>query len=64
LFIFKHDFSKISVDLQTSLAIETQVAEGQWLEEQLTVTKLHMFRVVTELLQGERDNILHQSDDA
>jgi hypothetical protein len=31
LFTLKHDLLKISVDLQTALAAETHLAEGQWL---------------------------------
>jgi hypothetical protein len=37
----------MSVGLQTAFAIETQLAEGQWLEEQVNVLKLRMFRVGT-----------------
>jgi hypothetical protein len=33
--------------LQTALAAETHLAEGQWLKEQLNVVKLCMFRVGT-----------------
>jgi hypothetical protein len=44
LFTFKHEIIKISVHLQTSLAAETHLAEGQWLKEQLNVVKL---RIVT-----------------
>jgi hypothetical protein len=44
LFIFKREFLKISVDLRTALAAETHLAEGQWLEEQLNMVKLRMFR--------------------
>jgi hypothetical protein len=36
LFIFKSEFMKIYVDLQTASVAETQRAEGQWLEEQQT----------------------------
>jgi hypothetical protein len=32
LFTFKSEFLKISVDLQTALAAETHLSEGQWLE--------------------------------
>jgi hypothetical protein len=45
LFMFKPEFLKIFVDLQTAFAAETHVAEGQWLEGQLDVVKLRMFRV-------------------
>lgn len=38
---------KTSVDLQTAFAAETRLAEGQWLEEQLNVVKLRMFRAGT-----------------
>jgi hypothetical protein len=40
---------KTSVDLQTVLAAERQLAEGQWLKEQLNVVKLRMFRVGTRM---------------
>jgi hypothetical protein len=47
LFKLKHDLLKISVDLQTACATDTQLAEGQWLKEQLNVVKLRIFRVGT-----------------
>jgi hypothetical protein len=47
LFTPRHELLKVSVDLQTAFAAETNRAEGQWLEEQLNVVKLHMFRVGT-----------------
>jgi hypothetical protein len=53
LFIFKHEFSKISVDLRTSLAIETHLAEGQWLEEKLTT------EILCEHIQLSSRNIAH-----
>jgi hypothetical protein len=37
LFIFKPEFLKISVDIQTPLAGETHLAELQWPEEQLSM---------------------------
>jgi hypothetical protein len=43
------EFLKISVDLQTEFAAETHRAEGQWLEEQLSMVKLRMFRVGTRM---------------
>jgi hypothetical protein len=43
----RRDSLKISVNLQTSLAADTNPAEGQWLKEQLNVVKLRMFRVGT-----------------
>jgi hypothetical protein len=49
LFIFKREFLKISVDLQSTFAAETRRAEGQWLKEQLNVVKLRMFRVGTRM---------------
>jgi hypothetical protein len=47
-FKLKHDLPKISIDLQTAFAEDTNLAEGQWLKEQLNVVKLHMFRVRTQ----------------
>jgi hypothetical protein len=47
LFKLKHYLLKISIDLQTALAADTHLAEGQWLKEQLNVVKLRMFRVGT-----------------
>jgi hypothetical protein len=47
LFKLKHDLLKISIDLQTALAADTHLAEGQWLTEQLNLVKLGMFRVRT-----------------
>jgi hypothetical protein len=41
--------TKISVDSQTAFAAETHLAEGLWLEEQLKVVKLRMFRVGTRV---------------
>jgi hypothetical protein len=35
IFTLKHDLLKISVDLQTTFAAETHLAERQWLKEQL-----------------------------
>jgi hypothetical protein len=49
LFTVKHDLLKISVHLQTAFAADTHLAEGQWLEEQLNVVKLRMFRVGTRM---------------
>jgi hypothetical protein len=37
----------ISLDLQTALAAQTHRTEGQWLEDQLNMIKLGMFRVGT-----------------
>jgi hypothetical protein len=36
----KHEFLKISLSLQTAFAVETLLAEGQWLEEQVNMVKL------------------------
>jgi hypothetical protein len=47
LFTFKREFLKKSTDLQTVFAAETHQAKGQWLEEQLNMVKLSMFRVGT-----------------
>jgi hypothetical protein len=41
--------TKISVDLQTAFAADTHPAEGLWLEEQLNVVRLRMFRVGTRM---------------
>jgi hypothetical protein len=49
LFTLKYDLLKISVDLQTASAAETQLAEGQGLKEQMNVLKLRMFRVGTRM---------------
>jgi hypothetical protein len=45
----KHDLLKISVGLETAFAADTNLAEGQWLKEQLSVVMLHMFRVGTRM---------------
>jgi hypothetical protein len=42
--VLKCELLKISVYLHTALAAETHLAGGQWLEEQLNVVKLRMFR--------------------
>jgi hypothetical protein len=47
LFKLQYDLLKISIDLQTALAADAHLAEGQWLKEQLNVVKLRMFRVGT-----------------
>jgi hypothetical protein len=47
LFKLKHDLLKMSLDLQTALAPDTHLAEGQWLKEQLNVAKIGMFPVGT-----------------
>jgi hypothetical protein len=49
LFRFRHELLKVSVDVQTAVAVETHLAEGQWLKEQLNMVKLHMFRVGTRM---------------
>jgi hypothetical protein len=45
LFTFKREFLMLSIDLQTTLATDAHLADGQLLEEQLKVVKLRMFRV-------------------
>jgi hypothetical protein len=40
LFVFKSEFLKIFLDLQTAFAAETRRAEGHWLEEQQKMIKL------------------------
>jgi hypothetical protein len=47
LFKLKRDLLKIFINLQTALAADTHLADGQWLTEQLNVVKLRMFRVGT-----------------
>jgi hypothetical protein len=47
LLTLKQVFLKVSVNLRTAFAVETHVAEWQWLEEQVNVLKLPMFRVGT-----------------
>jgi hypothetical protein len=47
LFKLKHDILEISIELQTALAVDTHLSEGQSLKEQLNVVKLRMFRVGT-----------------
>jgi hypothetical protein len=47
LLTLKCELLKILVCLQTALALETHVAEGQWLEEQVNMVKLPIFRVGT-----------------
>jgi hypothetical protein len=42
LFIFKPEFLKISVVLQTAFAPETRLAEGQWLEEEYKMVNFRM----------------------
>jgi hypothetical protein len=46
-FNFKHKFLKVSVDLQTALAAEAHLAEGEWLEELQNVEMFRMFRAGT-----------------
>jgi hypothetical protein len=43
-------------ELQTKLAAETHLAEGQWLEEQQNVEKLRMFREGTRSPTVSRNN--------
>jgi hypothetical protein len=40
LYIFKSEFSEISVDLQAIFAAETHLAEEQWLKDLLNFVKL------------------------
>jgi hypothetical protein len=44
LFQLQHDLLKISTHLQTALAAETRLAEGQWLKEQLNVVTLRIIQ--------------------
>jgi hypothetical protein len=45
LLILNQDFLKMSLSLQTAFAVEIHLADGQWLEEQVNMLKLRMFRV-------------------
>jgi hypothetical protein len=47
LFKLNRDLLKISINLQTALAADTHLAEGQRLKVQMNVVKLRMFRVGT-----------------
>jgi hypothetical protein len=49
LFTFKRKFLKMSIDLHTALATGTHPTEGQWLEEQLNMVMLLMFREGTRI---------------
>jgi hypothetical protein len=40
----KQELLKIFLCLQTTFAFETRLAEGQWLEEQVNMLKLRIFR--------------------
>jgi hypothetical protein len=41
LFTLRRELLKISVHLQTAVAVKTHLAEGQWVKEQLNMIKLH-----------------------
>jgi hypothetical protein len=56
--IFKREFLKISVELQTAFTAETRLDEGQCLE-QLNVVKLRMFRVGTRMQTVSRTQGQH-----
>jgi hypothetical protein len=47
LLTLKYEVLKISVYIKTAFTFETHLAERQWLEEQVPVVKLRMFRVGT-----------------
>jgi hypothetical protein len=47
LLTLRQEFLKISLSLPTAFAVETHLAEVQWLEEQVNKLKLPMFRVGT-----------------
>jgi hypothetical protein len=47
LFKLKYLLLKIYTNVQTEFAAETNLAVGQWLEEQLNIEKFRMFRVGT-----------------
>jgi hypothetical protein len=42
--------SENSVHYKTVFAAEAHLAEGQWMDEQMNVAKLRMFRVGTRML--------------
>jgi hypothetical protein len=52
----KYYLLKISIDLKTAFAVDTHLAEGQWLKEQLNAVKLRMFRVGTRRLNNNNNN--------
>jgi hypothetical protein len=56
----KKVFLKISVSLHTTFAIESRLTEGQWLEEQVNVLKVRMFRVGTRgrLFRGQGQHLM------
>jgi hypothetical protein len=47
-------FLKITIDMQTALVPGACPAEGQWLEEQLNMEKLFVFRAGTRILTASR----------
>jgi hypothetical protein len=58
----KYELIKIFVRLKTAFAAGTHLAEGQWLEEQLNMAQLRMFRVGSRMSTVSRPdgNILCQ----
>jgi hypothetical protein len=40
LLTLKQEFVKICVSIHTAFTVETHLAEGQWLEEQVNILKL------------------------
>jgi hypothetical protein len=57
LFKFKHKFVRISIGSQTALAAEAHSAEGQWLQEQLNIEKLRVFRAGTRIPTVSRRSV-------
>jgi hypothetical protein len=59
LLAFKQELQKISARLQTELAAETHLAEGQWLEDQVNMLKLRMFQAGTRIPMVSRTEGQH-----
>jgi hypothetical protein len=53
LFTFKHEFLKISMDIQTASAVEAHLCEGRLVEERLNIEYEREYR----LFQVQRGNI-------
>jgi hypothetical protein len=47
LYALEHELLKLSARLQTAFVAETHLAEGKWVEEQVNMLKLRMFRAGT-----------------
>jgi hypothetical protein len=59
LLTLKQEFLKLSVNIQTAFAVETLLAEGYWLKEQVNMLKLRIFQYKPEdrLFRGQRVKI-------